>query len=218
MIVSKKYQILYYDVPKTGSISFDEYFKKYYEGRYVLSGRLNDYSDDMTIEQKLHRLKHARVPPEGTEGYVKVATVRNPFDRACSMYFFYRKFRELIINLDDQNALKGIYDTDVTSFDNFLDYCIEVTENSDFDDTDFSRHCCFPCHKYMGHEQSYDFIRIEHVKEDLKKFSFYNPEHILEHHNKTDSYPRWKDLQTEERRRKIVRWAEKDFEKFSYNA
>lgn len=215
MIICEDSKILYYDMPKTGSISFEEYLRINHKGRYLPSDAFDHFEESMSIIQKLIRMKHRRLPPEGTDDFIKVATVRNPFDRICSMYFFYVYFRKEMMKLNDQVVLDIILPVDVSSFDNFLDYCVDISERPSVGK--FQEQLCYPCSKYMEHENEYHVVRIEYAEEDMKNLPFYNPNHALEHHNKTGHYPTWKDLRTEERRRKIVRWAENDFEKYDYN-
>ena len=217
MILSIEHKIVYYDIPKTGSISFEEYFRKNYNAVYVPSGRLMDYDEDMSLEQKLHRLKHRRVPRKNTSDFIKITTVRNPYDRVCSMYFFYVDFFNYVTSINDVNALEGVKNVDIRNFDNFLDYCIEVTENNSYDTEDFNVYCCFPCHKWMGYEESFHAIKLEEPHEGLSKLPFYNPNYELEYHNKSLKYPKWDELKNTERKKKVLRWAEKDFELFGYD-
>ena len=202
-------------MPKTGSVSFEEYFQTNHKGRYLPSGVFNNFKESMSDDQKLIRLKHRRLPPAGTEDFIKVATVRNPFDRICSMYFFYVYFQKEMLRLNDRSVLDIVLPIDVSSFDNFLDYCIDISERPSIGQ--FRENLCYPCSKYMEHENKYHFVRIEHAEIDMKKLPFYDQKHVLGHYNKAGNYPSWQDLRTEERRRKIVRWAENDFEKYDYN-
>ena len=206
MIVSDEYKFVYYDIPKTGSVSLDNYFRKNYNGYYSVS-------PFNFLPNKRGRVKHNRDAPKGKEDFIKIASVRDPYERAVSMYFFTRK---IIRELQQRGAKINLPGYSISyNFDEFLDFLNSNEKNNDImlrsSQTD-----------YMSHEKSYHVLHLESLEDDLKKLPFYKSDvkFPLRHENMTainnKPTPKWKDMYNESRREKIIEFANEDFEKFGY--
>ena len=77
MIISDEFEFVYIDVPKTGSISFERLFKEHFSGKVV----------PPTHDKNLS--KHCREIPRHANNYKKIVSVRNPYDRAMSLYIYH---------------------------------------------------------------------------------------------------------------------------------
>src|SRR6056300_1253258 len=101
MIISDTYQFVYYDPPKTASTALDKFFMKY---GGVAQKRLN---------RGAVRTKHAR--HQAPEGYLRIASVRNPFKRATSYYFFQK-------HMPHSRRVMLMNEAAFESFDTWLDF------------------------------------------------------------------------------------------------
>lgn len=179
MMISEKLELVYIDVPKTASATLDTFFG----------------DNDWELCKHSQGLKHGRIIPPYAKNYTKVASVRNPFDRVTSFYFF-----------------KKVKGQEKGSFDSFLDFLLS-TKKYGAGYNDLKTYIHFPMCKYLK-PTGYDIIlRQENLAEDLKQIGFIDP--ILGKRNKLDR-PSWRDVYTKERERKIISWAEEDFEEFGY--
>ena len=180
MIICDSLRLVYIDVPKTASATLDTFFTE----------------KGGVVEKHSQGIKHGRVIPFRAKNYARVASVRNPFERATSYYYFSK----------ERNQTKQ-------SFDDFLDLLLSTKEYAS-GHTDLKTYIHFPICKYLA-PIGYDILlRQENLVEDLKNLGF-TDESLLER-NKIDR-PSWKDSYSKERKEKIILWAEKDFEEFGYN-
>lgn len=180
MIICDSLEIVYIDVPKTASLSLDTFFKS-------KGGQLHKHSQG---------LKHGRSIPPRAHSYTKVASVRNPFDRVTSFYYF-RKMRNQTSD----------------SFDEFLDFLLK-TKDYGPGYNDLNTYIFFPICKYLQ-PIGYDVIlKQESLEKDLKQLLGFQ-EINLETKNKINR-PTWGYMYNKERAEKIIEWAEQDFELFGY--
>ena len=172
-------KIFYIHIPKTGGVSIHTALKK--------SG--NQGSKEQHFFIKTYQ-KPINIPT--------LAVVRNPFDRAYSLYEFYKKKRTTL--------------NEVPSWEFFI---------SNFDKLNgIMFNPCFNFMEIDGKIVIENIIRFENLESDYdnfcKKFSIENK---LEHLNKNDK----KDLKSKdeiytiEQRGLIYKYFEKDFEHFDYS-
>lgn len=179
MMISTKLRMVYIDVPKTASFTLDTLFEE----------------DGWELIKHDQGIKHRRVIPNNAKNFTIVASVRNPFDRATSFYFFRKELKQ-----------------EKESFDDFLDILLS-TKKLDASYKKKNLYIFFPICKYLK-PIGYDIIlRQENLVEDLKQIGYNNV--TLETKNKLDR-PSWGDMYTKKREEKIIEWAEADFEEFGY--
>jgi hypothetical protein len=195
MIISDRYQFVYYDPPKTASTAIDKFFIQKYGG--VAQKRLN---------RGAVRTKHARKP--APKGYLRIASVRNPFKRATSYYFFQK-------HMPHSQRVMLMNEAAFESFDTWLDFLIENNKKDTYTQ-DSIEYIYFPQWKFlepMGYDK---IIKVESINEDLSSLPFVKNHVVLPKSNTTQKYPKWSELETPERKEKIIAWAGKDFELFGY--
>src|SRR6056300_1476733 len=100
MLTNSIHKFVYIDIPKTGSCSIEEVFNKY----------KSDWKHPKAFEDTTY--KHSRQIPNFAKDYYKIASVRNPYDRIISFYYYFME-RHLVIK------------PYMESFEKFLDYAIE---------------------------------------------------------------------------------------------
>lgn len=185
MIVSDKFKVVYIDIPKTGSISLDAIFTKHLHGKVI------------RLPKPEVNFKHNRVIPEYAKSYTVVASVRNPFDRAVSRYYWdFKRGRPW------------------KSFEEYMEFCISTLEHPS-DTTDGSIYGYFPCWKYLE-PISYDYIiRVENMLEDLKALPFIKDPRVCKLN--TNNHPSWEEIKTKEREKMILEWGGRDLEDFYSN-
>lgn len=177
MIIHDSYKFVYIDIPKTGSNSLDSVFLSW-------GGKLLP-PDNQTK-------KHRREIPQYAESYDIIASVRNPYDRIISQFFFY------------QNTIKWfVSDT----FEQFVDRFVDNLNREDL-------YAFFPMWKYLEPiGEPTHVIRLEHIREDANNLPYGRNAHIP-HANKTKR--KGTVEMTPAIIEKINYWAGKDFEMFGY--
>ena len=192
MIVSNKNKFIYFDVPKTASLSLDNIFLQHAEGIFIRPPFTSNLSN-----------KHCRIIPQFAKDYTKIISVRNPYDRMTSFYYFHVKRK---VELQQMG---------ISTFDEFIDYCLNVTNKYDATVEDGLMYRYFPIWKYVK-PTGYDIvIKLESLREDLSKLNFLPKDIILPTENQ-NSHPDWEEVETPERKEKIQLWAGEDFELFGY--
>jgi len=202
MIISNEYKFVYYDIPKTASTSLDYYFRKNYNGIICLPA----------MSQSYRTIKHNRTLPDEAKDYIKIASVRNPYHRAVSCFFYLRHLQRIYLKKEQPPALH---------FDSFLDHIIKHKHSAINVET--MVHSTQTEYLRQSNVTDYIALRIENIEDELKKLPFYksNVKFPVLHYNKTidekNQYtPKWFDMYTNERREKIIEWANEDFENFGY--
>jgi hypothetical protein len=184
MIVSSPFKFVYIDIPKTGSISLDAIFKE-------LPG-----SKVIRLPKPEINSKHNRIIPDYAKNYTVVASVRNPFDRATSRYYWDLKRGRLW-----------------NSFEEYMEFCISTLKHPS-NTIDGGIYGYFPCWKYLEPIQ-YDYIiRVESMLEDLKALPFLN--NPRDKKRNVNKHPSWEEIQTKELEEMVLEWGHKDLEEF-YN-
>lgn len=196
MIVCPNYELVYLDIPKTASKSLDHVFRKHFRGENI---RRKD------PEIPGWKYKHCRIIPDYAKNYTKIASVRNPYDKIVSHYF-YNKKRGYRTNP------KPTFPT----FEEFVDECLDKLHNNPIDSLNGNIYGFFPCSKYLE-VTGYDYIiRTEHIQEDFDKIPLPLSGITIPKMNTNSKRPRWNDIKTKELNEKIIEWACDDFELFGY--
>ena len=197
MIISDSHKFVYYDPPKTASAALDTFFTKNYGG-----------GAQKPLNSGAVRTKHGRQIPDTAKDYFKVVSVRNPFERIISFYYFSTTAPH------SRGILK--YNTEAwQNIDTFIDFCVRNVKTDSYT-ADSHQYIYFPVWKFLE-PMGYDaFVRKEHLSEDLAKLPFIKGTPSIPKTNTTKKYPTWEELETPERKEKIIAWAGKDFELFGY--
>ena len=178
MLVSDKFRFIYIDVPKTGSTTLDTVFKKYCSGRYI----------NRTKTSK----KHRRSIPEQYKSYKKLVSVRNPYTRILSHYYWNKK----------QNRLHLF---NVSNFDEFLDFSVGLNKYNELENLQHDIAGWFSCARFLR-PIGYDVVlKQESLETDLKQLRFI-PEDIEVPKINKIKYPSWEELKTSERVEKVNLW------------
>jgi hypothetical protein len=101
------------------------------------------------------------------------------------------------------------------SFDTWLDFLIENNKKDTYTQ-DSIEYIYFPYWKFLEPMGYDEIIKVESLSEDLSKLPFINKKVNIPRVNSTKKYPTWQELETPERKEKIIAWAGKDFELFGY--
>lgn len=180
MIVSDLNKFIYYDMPKTASCSLDVVFERY-----------------CSIPRP--KIKHQRIIPEGKEHYIRIGTLRNPYERMVSLY---------------NQGLRKNFEIAILGFDVFLDYCIKGLKYPDDETSVIANH--FPMHKYYSILEPINFfIRFESIQDDLQKLPFIRSKVSLPRRN-TRPHKTFEYFRSQDRIEKINLWAGEDFKKYGY--
>jgi len=184
LIISNKYKFIYIAVPKTGSQN--------------IRSHLSKFKDDT-----LRIRDHERLIPKGKESYIKIVSIRNPYDRILSQYkMVTRKQRQ--VN-SDKNWL---------TFEEFIDYSIYLNKYIPDDTLYNNLYQRFPMWKFFSTVGKIDyFIRLEHIQKDFNALPFINEKvHIIKRN--VGNYI--KNSLNDKIIEKINVWAGKDFELYGY--
>ena len=192
MIISDNYKFIYIDVPKTASVTLDSIFTEY-SGGYLQ--RPPAQSNLMT--------KHCRVVPEHAKYYTKIISVRNPYDRMTSFYYFSVARK---VELQQMG---------VSTFDGFIDYCLNATIKHDATEVNGLMYRYFPMWKYVKPISYNVVLKLESLQQDIAQLDFLPKDITLPIRNE-NSHPAWEEVETLERKEKIQLWAGEDFELFGY--
>ncbi len=202
-VYSQNNRILFVHIPKTAGKSI----------RKGLSS-VREVKNDITQNNNYHSTySHCEQSLENLESYFKFTVVRNPWDRACSWFFFRKKLIEK--NLDgsfknlrkDRVDLLREYECMNDDFNSWLERYIDVP----WDFTWFS----------LGHSQmtwisnvqNFDKIcRFETLSGDLKELNIKIP-----HSNRSDnSLLLYRDLFNQNSKKIIEKYFAEDIDLFDY--
>ena len=192
MIISDKHKFIYIDVPKTASVTLDSIFTEYSGG----------YLQRPPIQSNLMN-KHCRVVPEHAKYYTKIVSVRNPYDRMTSFYYFSVARK---VELQQMG---------VSTFDGFIDYCLNATIKHDATEVNGLMYRYFPMWKYVKPISYNVVLKLESLQQDIAQLDFLPKDITLPIRNE-NSHPAWGEVETLERKEKIQLWAGEDFELFGY--
>ena len=192
MIVSDKHKFIYIDVPKTASVTLDSIFTEHCAG----------YLQRPPIQSNLAN-KHCRIVPEHAKYYTKIISVRNPYDRMTSFYYF------------SVSRKVELQQMGVSTFDEFIDYCLDTTLKHDATEVNGLMYRYFPMWKYVKSIGYNVVLKLESLQEDITQLDFLPKDIILPVKN-DNRHPSWKEVETPERKEKIQLWAGEDFELFGY--
>ena len=192
MIISDKHKFIYIDIPKTASVTLDSIFTEYSGG----------YLQRPPIQSNLMN-KHCRVVPEHAKYYTKIVSVRNPYDRMTSFYYFSVARK---VELQQMG---------VSTFDGFIDYCLNATIKHDATEVNGLMYRYFPMWKYVKPISYNVVLKLESLQQDIAQLDFLPKDITLPIRNE-NSHPAWGEVETLERKEKIQLWAGEDFELFGY--
>jgi len=188
MIISDKYQFVYIDVPKTGSTTFDQFFsQKKFAGKTV------------PPENPNHK-KHCRKIPTHAGNYTKVISVRNPYRRLQSLYYYHLH----------RLACKATK----VSVDDFLHKIIK--EKDEYQNSEFTMYLSMSEYLKPFEITTSDYvIKLENAKSDIARLPFVNGPVELPWRNASDVDASFELLP--ETIQKINHWAKDDFSQFGYS-
>lgn len=140
MVVSDKFKFVYIDPPKTASASLDRVFSSY--GGYV-------------VPITPTNTKHNRIIPGTATSYTKIASIRNPYTRLASHYWFeYERGKKV-------------------TFEEYIDFHLSILDKED-NELKPTIYRYFPLVKYLSIFKKIDhIIRLESIQQDLNKIPFY---------------------------------------------
>jgi len=187
MIVSDKFEFVYIDTPKTGSISFERLFKEKFDG-YVVYPTNNK-----------NLTKHCREIPKHAQNYQKIISVRNPYDRLKSLYSYHLQ------RLSSQK--------DSISIDEFLDKIIK--ERKEYQKNRFLMYLSIDDYlSPFSIEASDCVVQLENVTEQINDLPFVKKRIELPWRNRSSDTT--KPTLASTTINKVNIWAANDFNKFGY--
>ena len=191
-MVGTNIRILYIDPPKTGSQTMDRIFRNIgcYPVKYMQFGKIVD--------------KHQRVVPDQYKDFKTIASVRNPYRRALSFYYYDKRRKYNFINLD------------MSTFKTYLEGIIEKNSDVPADTDDIARYRYFPQWKYLSTSRIDHVIHLENIRPDFKKAGILLRGRATPRLNKGDYKKTWDDIKTPEFIELVNIWAGDDFELYGY--
>ncbi|MFT6867186.1 MAG: hypothetical protein ACJA08_002025 [Cyclobacteriaceae bacterium] len=204
MLVSHDYKFIYIKAKKVAGSSIQAYLAKYCENGI-------NFHKDPKSHMKAEVVRKL-VGKEIWDTYLKVTSVRNPWDKTVSLYFWRKRKRPFYIHL--RRLLKGWPWHGPARRYNFKDFVRVMFENGTLNEDKAITNI-------DGELPDYYFIRFEHMHEDLEKLCAqlgveYNPDDMPQKkagHRKNKSYEEHFDSETKE----YVRLAYKEeIERFGY--
>ena len=192
MIIMPDFKYVYVDIPKTGSMSLDSFFKSGFNGEDLVF-------HDPHQGERLY--KHRRDLPKEYVDYGIIISVRNPFTRAVSFW---------------QDCYRHKWEPFCETFDEFMDICLENLKRED-DPVDHMLARLYPMHKYLDPIPRIDhIIHQETLDKDVKALPFVTGGIKVPKRNTNPASVKWEAIATPELREKVITWAGKDFEMFGY--
>lgn len=192
MIISHKYQYIYFPPTKTASTTITDILLKQFDAEYY-----TEWNEDAltNLEFKLNRTicKHVIHLPEKFQHYFTFATVRNPFNRTISQFFhpehfqkWHGKFKEFI-----EFSMPKIK----------FSLCGQLKQYPEY----IPPQGCMP--------MRLDFVlKVENLEEDFCKLPFVQQKIHLPVLNKGKT----KDRYTDETQEMVKKYRENDFTRFNY--
>jgi len=197
VLIVKQKNMVYIDPPKTASSTIETVLQKIYTGSYM-------YSSSNKFE------KHCRDIPDEAKNYKRIISVRNPYSRIVSHYFYH--IARGVLDKVVPNCIPNEHTEE--NFDIFLDYHISLLSEDSYtkDDNVFR---LFPLWKYLEPIGWDTHIKQESLLQDLVSKNII-PEPVLLPTLHKNSHVNWKTLLSKERREKVKEWAGIDFNLFGY--
>lgn len=181
MIISNTHKFVYLDIPKTASSTLDSIFSKY-------GGKV------IPIHSK--NTKHNRNIPSYASNYDIIASIRDPYDRLVSHYWF--------------EYGRGRKDT----FEEYVDFHLSILDCDDLE-IDPNKYRYFPCAKYLKPFDVKHLIRLENIQDDLKCLPFYRERKLMRLH--ANKHPSFQEMDLSKSLvNKINIWAKMDCELYGY--
>jgi len=186
MVISDKFEFVYIDVPKTGSISFERIFKEKFFAKAV-----SPKNSNLT--------KHCREIPPHAQNYKKIISVRNPYDRLKSLYSFH---------LQRQTKIDHEY-----TVDDFLNKIINEVE--EYQKNGFLMYLSINDYllPFDLHDTDY-IIHLENAEEQINNLEFVDTPVVFPWRNKSEK--KSVNMLNFETIKKVNIWAQHDFKQFGY--
>lgn len=196
MLVSHDHKFIYIKPKKVAGSSIQAYLARFCENGI-------NFHRDPKSHMKAKDVKKL-VGDEIWNSYLKITSVRNPWDKTVSLYFWRKRKRPLYIHL--RRVLKGWPWHGPASRYNFKDFVKVMFENNTLNEDKAITNI-------DGELPDYYFIRFEHMHEDIEKLceklgAKYNPDDMPQKkvgHRKSDSYKEHFDDETKELVRKAYK-------------
>lgn len=204
MLVSHDHQFIYIKPKKVAGSSIQAYLARYCEDGI-------NYHRDPKSHMRAQHVKKL-VGDDVWNTYLKITSVRNPWDKTVSLYFWRKRKRPLYVHL--RRILRGWPWYGPAHRNNFKDFVKLMYEqgtlNEDKNITNID-----------GQLPDYYFIRFEHMHEDMEKLCHkmgvsYSADDMPQKkvgHRKSNSYKEHYDEETIEYVRKAY---ETEIERFGY--
>jgi hypothetical protein len=193
MIVCNALNLVYIDVPKTGSKTIEHILKSKYKGIHIRNNLGGQGG-------------HRRIVPEDYKEYTRLVTVRNPYTRALS-HWHYNKENKNLYSVTNRLGFKN-----VDSFDDFLDFLLFINK---YDSTELTHNICgwFSCSKFLSLCGFDIVLKTEKLNEMFNDLWFVEKKVGLPVTNKSQN----KSFNYSKKQQdKIIEWAGDDFDLFNY--
>ena len=192
MMVGTSLSVIYIDPPKTGSQTMDRFFRNMgcKPVQYMQFGKMVD--------------KHQRTIPDAYKDFKTLASVRNPYRRALSFYYYDVRRKYNFINLD------------MSTFKTYMEGIIEKNSDVPADTVDIARYRYFPQWKYLSTNRIDHIIHLESIRPDFEKAGIVLKGRATPRLNKGKYKKSWDDLKSPELIELVNIWAGDDFELYGY--
>ncbi|MFY0598811.1 MAG: sulfotransferase family 2 domain-containing protein [Cyclobacteriaceae bacterium] len=204
MLVSHDYKFIYIKPKKVAGSSIQAYLARYCENGI-------NFHRDPKSHMKAEDVK-ALVGDEVWNSYLKITSVRNPWDKTVSLYFWRKRKRPLYVHI--RRILRGWPWHGPAHRYNFKDFVKAMFENDTLNEDKAITNI-------DGRLPDYYFIRYESMHQDLEKLCerlgvTYNPDDMPQKkvgHRKSRSYEEHFD---EESKEFVARAYQEEIERFGY--
>lgn len=190
MVVSKKYKFVFMCIPKTGSMAMEQILKPY--GGFYLKGK--------------KWARHPNQVPSKYKDYFTFCTIRNPYDRAVSLWFS---------AVDSWPKFKyGIVEKYGKEFVPFLNMLITPQVNSQFGGLPM-----ISMSSFLGKTRIDRYLQFENLNKEIASLPFWKGDPPTFRKNvRQHLRPHWSSYYQNQKNVEIIqKWAKKDFEEFGYD-